>query len=118
MNNNAPDSSRWFGWLLAIASTVVFSLVTPMGKAALDGGFHPTAILALRFGIADRGILKRGKRADIVVFDPNTISDSPGAGKLPSGQPKGIEHVFINGQHVVKKGSMIEDRLAGKVIRC
>ena len=52
MNNNAPDSSRWLGWLLAIASTVVFSLVTPMGKAALDGGFHPTAILALRFGIA------------------------------------------------------------------
>ena len=73
---------------------------------------------AQRFGIADRGILKRGKRADVVVFDPNTISDSPGAGKLPSGRPKGIEHVFINGQHVVEKGCMVGGRLAGKVIRC
>lgn len=52
MNPNIPDSSRWHGWLLAIASTVVFSLVTPLGKAALEGGFHPTAILSLRFGLA------------------------------------------------------------------
>ncbi len=73
---------------------------------------------ALRFGIADRGILKRGRRADIVVFNPETISDSPGAGKSPPSQPKGIEHVFINGQHVVEKGFMVEDRLAGEVVRC
>ena len=52
MDQNTPDFSRWLGWLLAIASTVVFSLVTPLGKAALDGGFHPTAILSLRFGLA------------------------------------------------------------------
>ncbi len=52
MNQMALDSSRWLGWLLAVASTVVFSLVTPLGKAALEGGFHPTAILSLRFGLA------------------------------------------------------------------
>ena len=86
---------------------------------SLQSAIHRmTHASALRFGIADRGILKRGKRADVVVFDPNTISDSPGAGKLPSGRPKGIEHVFINGQHVVDKGCMVEGRLAGKVIRC
>ena len=49
---NTDSSSRWLGWLLAVASTVVFSLVTPLGKAALEGGFHPTAILSLRFGLA------------------------------------------------------------------
>ena len=52
MNLKTPDSSRWSGWLLAIASTVVFSLVTPLGKVALENGFHPTAILSLRFGLA------------------------------------------------------------------
>ncbi len=52
MTQTNPDSSRWLGWLLAIASTAVFSLVTPLGKLALDGGFHPTAILSLRFGLA------------------------------------------------------------------
>ncbi|MBK8902261.1 MAG: DMT family transporter [Anaerolineaceae bacterium] len=52
MTQQNPDSSRWLGWLLAVASTAVFSLVTPLGKLALDGGFHPTAILSLRFGLA------------------------------------------------------------------
>lgn len=52
MNQNTPDSSRWLGWLLAIASTMVFSLVTPLGKMALVNNFHPTAILSLRFGLA------------------------------------------------------------------
>ena len=52
MTQSTPDSSRWLGWLLAVASTAVFSLVTPLGKLALDGGFHPTAILSLRFGVA------------------------------------------------------------------
>ena len=73
---------------------------------------------ALRFGIADRGILKRGKQADIVVFNPETISDSPGTGKQPPGKPKGIAHVFINGQQVVANNSMVEGILPGKVIRC
>ncbi len=52
MNQSPSDSSRWLGWVLAGASTAVFSLVTPLGKLALDGGFHPTAILSLRFGLA------------------------------------------------------------------
>jgi drug/metabolite transporter (DMT)-like permease len=52
IQTNTDSSSRWLGWLLAVASTAVFSLVTPLGKLALDGGFHPTAILSLRFGLA------------------------------------------------------------------
>ncbi len=52
MDQNTQRSFHWTGWFLAIASTVVFSLVTPLGKAALEAGFHPTAILSLRFGLA------------------------------------------------------------------
>lgn len=52
MTQSPADSPRWHGWLLAVAATAVFSLVTPLGKLALDGGFHPTAILSLRFALA------------------------------------------------------------------
>jgi N-acyl-D-amino-acid deacylase len=72
---------------------------------------------AQRFGITDRGIIQAGKAADIVVFDPETISDTPPAGPKPAGRPKGIKHVFINGKHVVKDGSMPGEQRSGKVLR-
>jgi hypothetical protein len=52
-----------------------------------------------------------------VVFDPNTISDTPPVGKKPAGKPRGIHHVFINGKHVVRDGAMRELQRAGKVLR-
>lgn len=42
----------WLGWFLAIASTVAFSLATPLGKTAIGLGIGPTTILVLRFGIS------------------------------------------------------------------
>lgn len=45
-------NSLWLGWALAISSTIAFSLVTPLGKIALNLGVHPTTLLVLRFGIA------------------------------------------------------------------
>ena len=55
--------------------------------------------------------------ADIVIFDPETISDSPPTGTNPAGKPKGIKHVFINGVHTVKNGDYIQEARAGKPIR-
>jgi N-acyl-D-amino-acid deacylase len=70
-----------------------------------------------RFNITDRGIIKKGKAADIVVFDPSVISDTPPIDNQPAGRPKGIKHVFINGMQVVEEGVLIKDRRAGKVLR-
>lgn len=42
----------WLGWSLAVASTIAFSLVTPLGKVAIGLGFYPTTLLMLRFGLA------------------------------------------------------------------
>jgi drug/metabolite transporter (DMT)-like permease len=41
----------WLGWVLAIASTLAFSLAAPLGKAAIDLGVSPTVLLVLRFSI-------------------------------------------------------------------
>lgn len=76
-----------------------------------------TAKSAARFGIADRGLVAAGKAADLVVFDPQTISDSPGEGNKPAQTPKGIAHVFVNGAHAVENGSYVGDVRAGRVLR-
>jgi len=70
-----------------------------------------------RFGIKDRGALLPGKVADVVVFDPQKISDTPPTDAQPAGKPKGIAHVFLNGMHVVKDGSYVPGSRAGRVLR-
>ena len=76
-----------------------------------------TLASADRFGIKDRGALLAGKVADVVVFDPERISDTPPDGARPAGKPKGIAHVFLNGMHVVKDGSYVPGSRAGRVLR-
>jgi len=76
-----------------------------------------TLASADRFGIKDRGALLAGKVADVVVFDPDKISDTPPSGAQPAGKPKGVEHVFLNGTHVVKDGSYVPGSRAGRVLK-
>ncbi len=75
-----------------------------------------TSKSAERFGLRDRGILAAGKAADLVVFDPLTVADDPPNGKAPAGRPRGIKHVFINGEHAVRNGDYTGAR-AGAVLR-
>ncbi|MFZ2629989.1 MAG: amidohydrolase family protein [Desulfosalsimonadaceae bacterium] len=76
-----------------------------------------TSDSANRFNLRDRGTLAIGKKADVVVFNPETINETPAAGGKPAGKPKGIVHVFINGTVVVKDGSYIPGVRAGRMIR-
>ena len=76
-----------------------------------------TSDSAARFGLKDRGILAEGKAADIVVFDPQTISDVPPQGGQPAQRPRGVHHVFLNGVHVVKDGIYFCEKRAGKVLK-
>ena len=62
-----------------------------------------TSFPALRFGLSDRGILRDGMKADIVVFDPVTVSGVATFGN-PKQFPLGIEYVFVNGTMVVDNG--------------
>ncbi|MCU0575669.1 MAG: amidohydrolase family protein [Desulfobacterota bacterium] len=72
---------------------------------------------AKRFGITDRGIVQKGKAADLVVFDPDTISDTPPSGAKPAGRPAGIRHVLVNGKQAVKDGAITAELRAGRVLR-
>jgi N-acyl-D-amino-acid deacylase len=76
-----------------------------------------TSASAKRFGITDRGILEPGKAADIVIFNPETVSETPPLDGKPAGQPTGIHHVFVNGTQVVKNGNYTGSVGAGRVLR-
>lgn len=67
------------------------------------------------FGFTDRGIIKVGYWADLVIFDPATVGDQ-GTYVDPVQYPIGIEHVLINGHHVIN-GSHYDKILAGRVLR-
>ncbi len=76
-----------------------------------------TSAGAERFGLRDRGVLAPGKAADIVVFDPRTISEGTPTAEAPAARPAGIRHVFLNGAHVVTDGAHVESMRAGRVLR-
>ncbi len=70
---------------------------------------------ANRLGIADRGLLRQGMKADVVVFNPDTVADTSTFAK-PDTYSKGIDWVLINGQAAVADAKPT-NALAGKVLR-
>jgi N-acyl-D-amino-acid deacylase len=69
---------------------------------------------ANRLGIADRGLLRQGMKADIVVFNPDTVSDTSTYAH-PDTYSKGVEWVLINGKPVVADEKPT-DALPGRVL--
>jgi len=62
-----------------------------------------TGLTAGTFGLADRGVLKQGHAADIVVFDESEIEDAASFAR-PIQPAKGIETVIVNGELVWRDG--------------
>ncbi len=74
-----------------------------------------TALPAQRMHLADRGVLKQGMWADVVVFDPATIHDAA-TFENPNQLSEGMEYVLVNGVPVIDGGKMT-GALPGKVLR-
>lgn len=74
-----------------------------------------TSLPAQRLGLRDRGLVREGMWADLVVFDPDVIADQT-TYTNPHQYPKGIDYVLVNGQVVVEKGNHT-GRLPGHVLR-
>ena len=62
-----------------------------------------TSFPAQRLGLPDRGLLRDGFKADIVVFNPDTVK-APATREDPKQYPVGIEYVIVNGQVVIEQG--------------
>ena len=74
-----------------------------------------TALPASRLGLTDRGLLKLGMKADVVIFDPATLTDNATFAE-PNQLSNGMQWVLVNGQPVIANGQMT-GRLPGQVIK-
>jgi N-acyl-D-amino-acid deacylase len=99
------------------------TFVRVLGHYAREQGLFPlseaiyrmTGFPARKFGLSDRGLLKEGMKADLVLFDPSTVIDC-GTFEDPHRPPKGIESVYVNGKLAVKNGKATGKR-AGRALR-
>ncbi|PYQ70271.1 MAG: hypothetical protein DMG04_25220 [Acidobacteria bacterium] len=85
------------------------------GHRAEDAIRKFSALPASRMRFTDRGVLKPGLRADVVVFDPEQIKDLA-TFENPNQLSSGMEYVLVNGVPVIAGGKMT-DALPGQILR-
>ncbi len=107
--NTHPRSSGTFPKILGnyVREKNLFSLEEGIRKM--------TGLPASILGLNDRGLIKEGYKADIVIFDPETIIDKS---TYSDGRkyPEGIDHVIVNGEITVSKGSHL-GTLSGRILK-
>lgn len=89
--------------------------VRKLGLLSLEQAvFRMTGMVAKKLGLPDRGVLRAGAAADLVVFDPPRIRDRATYAD-PRRSPEGVDHVFVNGVWTVRSGKHTGAR-AGAVL--
>jgi N-acyl-D-amino-acid deacylase len=82
---------------------------------SLETGVHKmTGLTAAKLGLGDRGLLKPGYKADVVVFDPATVKDMATFTE-PKQYARGVEQVITNGVFVIRDGKHTH-ALPGQII--
>ncbi len=95
----------------------VLSTYVKEGLFTLEEAVHRmTGAAAERLSWKDRGWVKKGCAADLVVLDPERLQDTATFHR-PSRFPQGIDHVFINGRHVLEGERYDLNARAGRVLR-
>ena len=90
--------------------------VREIGAVTLEQAIHKmSGFVAERYQIRDRGLLKPGFGADVVVFDPETVADRS-TWTEPRLEPVGIDAVIVNGRVVADHGRWTGE-LPGRVLR-
>ncbi len=75
-----------------------------------------SGLAAAIFGLHERGELRAGRWADVVIFNPQTIEDRADY-EQPFAEPLGIDFVIVNGAIVLNHGLFTTDKSVGKTLR-
>lgn len=113
---HSPDSGdmphpRSYGTFPRKIRFAVDDEVLTLEQAIYSASGLPASIL----GLTDRGLVRAGAFADVIVFDPAKFRDAATFEK-PAVYAEGINHVFVNGMHAIKNGKYM-NTLAGRVLR-
>ena len=74
-----------------------------------------TSLPASRLGLRDRGQIRQGLKADLVVLNPSTVADRSTFTE-PRRHAAGVDEVIINGKRIVEAG-IYRPMAAGRVLR-
>ena len=97
----------------AFSTAVLAQGVREQSVIGLEGAVHQlTQVPAEMLGLKERGLLREGWHADLVIFDPDTVgaSDFYMRRDLPADEPRiyadaiGIRDVFVNGEQIINCG--------------
>ena len=95
---------------------VLGKYVREEGVISLENAIYKmTHMPAAKFGIANRGLVKQGYFADLVLFDPDTVIDRATYENSRVG-PTGMPHVIVNGAFAVRDGKHSGSR-SGRALR-
>jgi len=95
---------------------VLGKYVREEGVISLENAISKMTMMpARKFDIANRGLIKEGYYADIVLFDPTTVVDCA-TYENPRVGPKGIPYVIVNGAFAVKESKQLSSR-TGRALR-
>lgn len=95
---------------------IIQHYVRELGLYTLENAVHRcTGLAASRYGLEDRGVIRKGAAADLVVMDFEKVRDNSTYDN-PRQYPEGIEYVVINGKVVLEKGEYKADALPGQVL--
>jgi len=77
-----------------------------VGLLGLEEGIRRvTGLPAQRLGLTDRGVIARGKKADLVIFRPEAVKETS-TGEEPRQYPLGFSWVFVNGKAALENGKL------------
>ena len=112
VHNRGKPHPRYYGAFPRVLSRYV----REKGVLSLQEAVRKmTSLPAQRIGLRDRGLLREGFKADVVLFDPETVNDEA-TFTDPHRFPKGIPYVMVNGGLVVDGGDQT-GALPGHVLR-
>jgi N-acyl-D-aspartate/D-glutamate deacylase len=112
----------------SLATDLLGTWVRERGVLTLEAAVNKlTKVQADLFGFADRGVVREGAWADLVVFDPDTVDPGPlrrvadfpaGAERLTADQPAGMRHLLVNGTVVQRDSELVSTpERPGHVVR-
>jgi N-acyl-D-aspartate/D-glutamate deacylase len=94
---------------------ILGTYVRDRGAISLEEAiFRMTGLTAWRLGLSDRGLIRQGYKADLVLFDAQHVADQA-TYDMPHAYPTGIRWVLVNGQLVLRDGARLPV-LPGRVL--
>jgi len=115
-SDGLPSGGKPHPRLYGTMARVLEKYVRQDGVLSLEEAVRKmTSLPARKHLLKDRGVLQPGAFADIVVFNPETVTDIATYTE-PRQYPAGIEHVIVNGAVAVESGRQTDAR-AGRMLR-